>query len=378
MSGITAIIGKSGVGKTSLLNLLVGFESAADAQIEFSERDPSKPVGLSWVPADFGLWPHLNVEEHLLTVAADDEQSVGKLIEQFDLEACLSQRPATLSMGERARLAVARSLATKAEVHVMDEPFTHVDPARVDRYWDHLREQLEALNSSLIFATHSPNIVLREADHLICLESGRVAWSGAPQKLYYSPPTRELGALLGPLNWFDKAQTLRILGDGEQQSFRPEQFELVEAVGTASQHALEVLKSSHVGSHQETIVSSNSEDQVRTIYHRTASTKLAPGMLVTLRMITNCLLLWVLLLFSGCRESAGNEATISVSDVNQFLLPAEGAMLPAARGMTHSPDGDLYILDNVGRALRYDSEGKLIHKWWMPDYDIGRPEEYAF
>ncbi len=81
-----------------------------------------------------------------------------------------------------------------------------------------------------------------------------------------------------------------------------------------------------------------------------------------------------LLMLNGCRESSGNEPKLRVGEPHQYLLPAEGAMLPAARGLTYSPEEDLLILDNVGRVLRYDSEGNLKRKWWMPEYDIGRPE----
>jgi iron(III) transport system ATP-binding protein len=377
--GVTAVLGKSGAGKSSLLNILVRFEKPDQGQVQFLKPSHPERMPISWVPADFGLWSHLNVKEHLLAASGGDDEFASELLQQFDLEACQRQLPATLSMGERARLAVARSLATRAVMHVMDEPFAHVDPARIDRYWNHLREHLNATNASLIFASHSPNIVLREAQHLICLEEGKVVWTGSPNDLYQTPPNHELGALLGPLNWFEESEIQNgSSSNSEFLSARPEQLVLEElreeSISTQAKPSWQVEESWNLGSHQETLVSDEPRGLKKTVYHRPVQTPLSSGAKVTLRIVTSCLLLFFMLFNSGCRESAGNEPKISVTDVDQFLLPAEGAMLPAARGMTYHPAGDLLILDNVGRVLRYDSAGELVKKWWMPDYDVGRPE----
>lgn len=377
--GVSAVIGKSGAGKTSLLNLLVGFEKADQGQFQFLKTSHPEQMPISWVPADFGLWSHLNVKEHLLAASGGDEEFATELLKQFDLNTCHRQLPGTLSMGERARLAVARSLATRAVMHVMDEPFAHVDPARIDRYWNHVRKHLNATNSSLIFASHSPNIVLREAQHLICLDGGKVVWTGSPNDLYRSPPNHELGALLGPLNWFEGDELPEEKpSNSEYRSARPEQLILEElqkeSISTQTNGSWQVEESWNLGSHQETLLNDQSRELRRTVYHRHVQSPLAPGAKVTLRIVTSCLLLFVLLFNSGCRESAGNEPKISVTDVDQYLLPAEGAMLPAARGMTYHPGGDLLILDNVGRVLKYNSAGDLVKKWWMPEYDVGRPE----
>ncbi len=369
--GVTAVLGKSGSGKTSLLNLLVGFERADAGRVARIRIANAVSLQLSWVPPDFGLWSHLTVEEHLQAVAVADDGLVSRLVKEFDLQEIRDQKPSTLSMGEQARVAVARSLATKASAHVMDEPFAHVDPGRLDLYWQAVREHLKATNASLIFSSHSPSVVLREARHVICLDEGNVAWTGIPQDLYSAPPSRSLAVLLGPVNWIDNADDpWWKVSYSTSESLRPEQLIVEED----EQSPLVVEHSWCVGPHQETELKSTTSESTRTFYHQPLNQPLTKGTSVALRAVTTCLLLLALLMFNGCRESSGNEPVLKVGEPHHYLLPAEGAMLPAARGMTYGPDGELLILDNVGRVLVYDPASKMVRKWWMPEYDVGRPE----
>ena len=132
--GCTAVIGYSGAGKTSLLNLLVGFEKPGAGTVVH----PATPV--FWAPQDNGLWPHLTVREHFSVVrpgALPDD-----LLRDFDLAHKLARRPDELSEGEQSRLGVARALWSHAPVLVMDEPLVHVDPARAETCWRVIRRHL--------------------------------------------------------------------------------------------------------------------------------------------------------------------------------------------------------------------------------------------
>lgn len=372
-AGTTAILGKSGAGKTSLLNLLAGFETPDHGSVVVDPPPASNGPPLSWVPSDFGLWPHLSVQQHLTAVAAEQNaEQIEQLLEQFDLDHISHQRPESLSMGERARLAVARSLATGAAIHLLDEPFAHVDPGRIDGYWGAVREHLTATAASLIFASHSPVVVMREANQVFCLEHGHVSWTGTPTELYSAPPTAGLAALLGPANWISTEEKPIWFSRSipAEDCFRPDHLEL-EAVEDS---ALVVERSWFVGPHQETDVRNTSNNLARRLYHRAQPHNLAAGTKVVLRVLLSCVLLMVLIGQQGCRESAGNDPILHVAPPHQYLLPSEGAMLPAARGMTYSPASELLILDNVGRVLKYNADGTLEKKWWMPAYEIGRPE----
>ncbi|MCB0877321.1 MAG: ATP-binding cassette domain-containing protein, partial [Solirubrobacterales bacterium] len=125
LRGTTAVLGPSGSGKTTLLDLLVGFAQPDAGTLRF-DAPPGGDPPLAWSPAQGGTWPHLTVRAHLTAVApAPDE--VGALLATFDLSDVAERRPAQLSLGQLARLGVARALATRARVLVLDEPTAGVD-----------------------------------------------------------------------------------------------------------------------------------------------------------------------------------------------------------------------------------------------------------
>jgi sugar lactone lactonase YvrE len=86
-------------------------------------------------------------------------------------------------------------------------------------------------------------------------------------------------------------------------------------------------------------------------------------------MVLGCLAL----VLPGC-DGAAEGNTLPIESFNSQTLSAEGAFLPAPRAMTFSPEGELYILDDAGRVLVYGPDGECRRQWWMPDYDVGKPE----
>jgi iron(III) transport system ATP-binding protein len=134
-SGVTAVLGHSGAGKTSLLNLLVQFEPPDTGSLDAQFDRGTHRIPIFWVPSDGGLWPHLTVAEHIAAVIASspNDAETNRWLEEFDLTNRRDSRPDTLSAGEQARLAVARALASDAAVLGMDVPLVHVDPSRVGK-----------------------------------------------------------------------------------------------------------------------------------------------------------------------------------------------------------------------------------------------------
>lgn len=221
--GVTAVIGWSGAGKTSLLNVLAGFEKAEHGSLRGT-------TSLAWVPQDGGLWPHCTAREHL-AIARPGGDGLDALLAAFDLAERATARPHELSQGEQARLSVARALAAKADVLVMDEPLAHVDPARAGNYWRVIREHLAGSGASLIFSTHLPEIALGEAERVVCLSAGRVVHDGPVRELYDAPPSAELMTFLGPGNWLTPDEAALWLGAEIERPccFRPEQVEVKSA-----------------------------------------------------------------------------------------------------------------------------------------------------
>ncbi len=276
-AGCTAVIGYSGAGKTSLLNLLVGFEKPDGGAL-------THPAGrVSWAPQNGGLWPHLTVREHFLTVRPGSPPP-DDLLRDFDLTHKLASRPDELSEGEQSRLAVARALWTDAAVLVMDEPLVHVDPSRADRCWQAIRRHLAANDASLVFSTHSPETVLGEAGRALCLKAGRLLYDGSVDDLYRRPPSAELAGFLGPANWFAPEEA-RVWLDREEPAarcWRPEQIQ----VAPAARGTITVLAARFRGSVAEADLRHEPTGQRRRFYHRPASDRLRAGDPVTISFLT--------------------------------------------------------------------------------------------
>ena len=256
-SGRVAVLGFSGAGKTTLLNLLAGFQSPERGTIR-------RPAKVAWVPQDHGLWLKHSVLDHLILAGATAEEA-RQLLADFDLSARASARAEILSIGEGARLAVARALAQKSPVLVMDEPLAHVDSARAARYWSAIRAR--SGEASFVLATHQPERALAEAEHAICLRDGAVIFQGAISTLYAQPPTAELASFLGPANWLTAEDAQLWFGEtgSSPRCIRPERL----SITTATEGA-EVIASRFLGSHAETELRHPS-GVTRLFLHRPAS-----------------------------------------------------------------------------------------------------------
>ena len=290
----TAVIGYSGAGKTSLLNLLAGFETADSGTISLAP--PTLPESLStlsgplgpaagriplfWVPQNGGLWPHLSAEQHLLSVNKSKELA-DEILSSLDLDHRKGAFPDEMSQGERSRLALARALASNAEVLLMDEPLSHVDPVRKPGYWDVVASLIERSSSSIVFTSHEPETVLRRSDSVICLHEGLVAFQGLTRELYDSPANAFLAEFLGPVNWLtaEELQHFGIqAGRPNGMAIRPERLSVV-ANGNGE---AEYLKCMFDGLYSESLIRSVKSGDSRIIKHQRLQVPLPEGVRVSL------------------------------------------------------------------------------------------------
>lgn len=368
-SGVTAVMGCSGAGKSSLLNLLVEFEEPDGGRL-IREKFGETELPVFWVPPREGLWPHLTVREHLegvLPKGEGREERIPKLLRVFEIESRADVLPGVLSQGERSRLAVARGIASGARVLVMDEPLQGIDDVSARRYWGVLREYCQAEGVSLVFAAHDPETVIREAREVVCLAEGGVVFSGSVEELYERPKSPAGARFLGPVNviradegevWLGK----RLEGD---LYVRPERMSLEPSEG----RGCEVEEVLFGGSLEEVRLRSVEGTHRGVFYHRPARARLSRGMLVTIRLLA----LWVMCLAGmGCQ--GGNEAGLEIKQNRAWLLSPVKGFLPAPRGVHVAASDEMYVLDNAGRVLVYDANRKLTRHWFMPEYDIGMPE----
>jgi len=362
--GITAVLGESGAGKTSLLNLLVGFERPTSGVVERSIHTRDR-LPVFWSPSDHGLWPRHTVLQHLQGVWSEPALVFSRHLSHGHLSPLAEARPSTLSLGERSRLSVARALASGAAVIVLDEPFAHVDSQLQRWLWESLAETVRLQRQSVVFATHHYQAALAYADHVICLGDGKVLATGSPQALYAQPETLQVANLFGPCNWLTADDRRNWLPEASQPCVRPEQL----TIEPNEASAIHVTSATFCGDHEVVVVQRKTDGAAKQFIHRPPVPQLRAGRTVRVRLLAMlCLVLAVV----GC--DSGADPALIVRSEEVWTLPPEGTKFPAPRAITAGSDGESFVLDNAGRVLVLDDRGECLRKWWMPEYTVGKPE----
>lgn len=194
------LLGKSGSGKTTtlkMINKLVDKDSGSifinDQNIDNLEEYPLRR-GIGYIIQDVGLFPHLTVEKNIglpLKLAKKEKDEIDtrveELIEQIGLDqSYLSRFPAQLSGGQQQRVGIARAIASKPKLLLMDEPFSALDPILRDQMQsDFLHiEQLQGITKVIV--THDINEALRLADRICILHVGEILFIGTKEELLNS------------------------------------------------------------------------------------------------------------------------------------------------------------------------------------------------
>jgi molybdate transport system ATP-binding protein len=187
--GVTALFGRSGCGKSTLVNVLAGLVPA-QGRIALGEETwldtdrgihvPAERRRIGYVFQDARLFPHYSVEGNLLygaprPVAAGQFSHVVALL---GLGALLRRRPASLSGGERSRVALGRALLSQPRLLLLDEPLASLDASRRDEVLPYLSRLRDAFSIPMVYVSHQFDEVLRLATRLVVLEQGRVVASG--------------------------------------------------------------------------------------------------------------------------------------------------------------------------------------------------------
>ena len=205
--GVTALFGRSGAGKTSLVNMVAGLLAPDEGEIAisgtcvFSSRKgvnlppERRPVGV--VFQDGRLFPHLSVRGNLQYGRRRGSRSapaIEEVVELLELEALLGRRPANLSGGEQQRVAIGRALLTAPDILLLDEPLAGLDGERRGEVLGFLERLKRDSDRIIVYVTHRMEEVVRLADHLVLIDRGVVRSSGGLQDLLGRP---ELQAVVG-------------------------------------------------------------------------------------------------------------------------------------------------------------------------------------
>jgi iron(III) transport system ATP-binding protein len=208
---LTAVLGLSGCGKTTLLRVIAGFERPERGSVKLGGRvleDSGTYVApeqrsVGYVPQEGALFPHLTVAGNVgfgLPRRERRSAAVDELLEMVGIGALSRRLPHELSGGEQQRVALARALARRPQALLLDEPFSSLDASlRV-----HVREEVHALlraqQVTTVLVTHDQEEALSLADDVAVLRDGLIVQQGSPVELYEQPVDERLASFLGAVN----------------------------------------------------------------------------------------------------------------------------------------------------------------------------------
>jgi sulfate transport system ATP-binding protein len=207
---LTALLGPSGGGKSTLLRVIAGLEQpdAGTVVIDGAEATalPPQKRGVGFVFQHYAAFKHMTVRRNIafgLSIRGmsrpEIKRRVDELLELVHLEQFADRYPAQLSGGQRQRMALARALAVEPKVLLLDEPFGALD-AQVRkelRAW--LRRLHDEVHVTTVFVTHDQEEALEVADSIVVMAEGAVAQVGSPDELYDQPETDFVMKFLGPV-----------------------------------------------------------------------------------------------------------------------------------------------------------------------------------
>ena len=205
-----AILGPSGSGKTTLLRLVAGFDVPDVGRISLGETllangshaVPAHRRGIGYVAQDGALFPHLTVAENVAfgldRKAPGRSEAVGRLLRLVELDPALGPRkPDSLSGGQQQRVAVARALAQRPGLMLLDEPFSSLDTSLRASTREAVGDLLREAGITTVLVTHDRAEALSFADHIAVLLDGRLLQVGPPHEVYLRPRDRAVAELLG-------------------------------------------------------------------------------------------------------------------------------------------------------------------------------------
>lgn len=203
---IIAVLGESGSGKTTLLRIIAGFELADKGKIQVHDKiiyDDHTVLGpekrsIGMVFQEYALFPHLNIEKNILFGAKNE--NAAQWLDFIGLPGIEKRYPHELSGGQQQRVAIARSLAAKPEVLLLDEPFSNLDDSIKGQIRDEIQNILKKSNTTAIFVTHDINDCLALADKILVLHEGKQIQFGTPKEIYNSPANEYVARLFGKIN----------------------------------------------------------------------------------------------------------------------------------------------------------------------------------
>lgn len=209
-----ALLGPSGCGKTTLLRMLAGFETPDAGKILLGGKDIAqvlphqRPVNMMF--QNYALFPHLNVRDNIAfglkrarMPRPQIDARVAEMVALVKLEGLEKRKPDQLSGGQKQRVALARSLARRPQVLLLDEPLAALDKKLRQSTQAELMEVQRRLGMTFIIVTHDQEEAMTVADRIGVMDSGRLEQVATPRQLYEAPSSRWIAEFVGDINMIE-------------------------------------------------------------------------------------------------------------------------------------------------------------------------------
>ena len=211
---LVTLLGPSGCGKTTTLRMVAGLEPVTSGRVVIGGTDVTLRAAnerdVSMVFQSYALFPHMTVLQNVcygpLSTSSDKARArelAHAKLEMLGLAGLESRLPSELSGGQQQRVAVARSLVLEPAVLLFDEPLSNLDAKLRRRVRQEIRDLQQSLSLTVIYVTHDQEEALAVSDHIIVMDSGRIAQKGTPHELYETPASRFLADFIGDANLVD-------------------------------------------------------------------------------------------------------------------------------------------------------------------------------
>ena len=209
-----ALLGPSGCGKTTLLRMLAGFETPDEGRILLDGKDIARvlphqrPVNMMF--QNYALFPHLSVRDNIAfglkragMARAEINARVAEMVALVKLEGLEKRKPDQLSGGQKQRVALARSLARRPRLLLLDEPLAALDRKLRESTQFELVELQRRLGMTFVIVTHDQEEAMTVADRIGVMDAGRLEQVAPPRQLYEEPASRWVAEFVGDVNIFE-------------------------------------------------------------------------------------------------------------------------------------------------------------------------------
>jgi multiple sugar transport system ATP-binding protein len=245
------LLGPSGCGKTTLLRCLAGLERVDEGRVFIGNRDatdlPPRRRRIAMVFQSYAVFPHMKVYDNIafgLRMQKEKKAAIDERVTSsaalLHIEELLDRYSSQLSGGQRQRVAVARAIATKADVLLMDEPLSNLDALLRLEMRAELKTLLQSLDATTIYVTHDQIEALSMGDRIAVMNKGSIVQLGNPLEVYDNPADTFVGGFIGspPMNFLEAVVVANGSGGGGVAKVSGGSFELTGETAALAGHNL--------------------------------------------------------------------------------------------------------------------------------------------